>query len=56
MKGEADKMIYKFERDLNRDFANKYEECKEKCTDPKFEKFYMDFIYGTHEQKRKHPH
>ena len=43
-----------FEKDLNRDFPNKYEKCKGKCPDKAFEKFYMDLVCGNKERKPPH--
>ena len=53
---QEEKMKYKFERDQNRDFPNKYEQCKGKCPDPKFERFYTEFIGVPRDRGRQyHP-
>ena len=54
VKSEEDKLRFAFERDYNRDFANKYESCKDKCKDVEFEKFYATLI-GPRDLHKKRP-
>ena len=46
-------MKYAFEMDQNRDFANKYESCKQKCRDEEFDKFYAKLIGITEDKNGK---
>ena len=46
MDGQKEILRYTFEHDQNRYFANKYEECKNKCIDTRFEEFYKKLVNG----------
>ena len=35
-------------------FGKLYEECQQKCIDPRFEKFYKDLVYGLDDRKSCH--
>lgn len=54
IKDQEQKLRDAFEKEVNRDFANKYEQCKKKCPDPKFEKFYKDLVHGDTDRKAPH--
>lgn len=51
---EDQKLRYQFERSEDRRFAHMYDQCKMKCPDPKFEKFYKDWVHGLENRKPCH--